>query len=111
MTLRQFVKIFLMRPGLFYHAINEDWFYLTINNNLVSHITSLFFADEIKPHPIPYQIESPDQWFSDKNCKNTPSLKIDKGSFINYVNMAQRTEGRLNLNFQVHLYGVAFLNP
>ena len=74
MTLRQFVKIFLMRPGLFYHAINEDWFYLTINNNLVSHITSLFFADEIKPHPIPYQIENPDQWSLDKNCKNTPLL-------------------------------------
>ena len=25
--------------------------------------------------------------------------------------MSQRTEGRLNLNFQAHPYGVAFLNP
>ena len=37
---------------------------------------------------------------------------ISNGTCYNLSNnQTQHTEGRLNLNFQVHPYGVAFLNP
>ena len=59
-------------------------------------------------------------------CSNLRALKIQLKFFISKIKTCkmgkvlekliklyhpQRTEGQLNLNFQAHAYGVAFLNP
>ena len=38
-------------------------------------------------------------------------LPVTQPQEKSYEHPTQRTEGRLNLNFQAHLYGVAVLNP